>query len=306
MKEKFIDTHFSQKRKGLLRKVEEIMDLYDSQGYYLTVRQLYYQLVAKNIVENSIGSYKSLVDLVRDGRYAGLLDWDIIRDRNRSANRPAHWGSVRDFLDEIKNDFAIDKWEDQQHYIEVMVEKDALSGVLGPVCTELSLTLSANKGFSSASAFYRAGKRFQEQYHLGKDLHIFYLGDHDPSGCFMTDDVINRVKLLGGNPIDLDDDRPFVEELPIEIHRLALNMEQIHKLNPPKNPAKQNDPRAKAYVKKYGPDSWELDAVEPKALAELVTEAVKPYRDEKLWDESVKKEKKLRTRLNKLVSRCKF
>jgi hypothetical protein len=251
MKECFIPKRFNRKSTGLLARIESILINYAEQGYELSVRQLFYQLVSKNIIPNRVKAYKSLVGLVNDARLAGVLDWINVVDRGRNAYRPQSWMNPGEMAKEMAASFKIDKWADQPYYLEVMVEKQALEGVLLPVCQELDVTFMANKGYSSASAFYRAGKRFARRDREDKKLIVLYLGDHDPSGMDMTRDILERVPLLGGAPCNFAAGlgaRP----LDIDIQRLALNMDQIKKYNPPENPAKQTDSRCEGYVAEFG------------------------------------------------------
>jgi hypothetical protein len=298
MKECFIPKRFNGKSTKMLRVIEEILDHYAKQGFDLSVRQLFYQLVSKNIIPNKQKQYKSLVGLVNDARLAGVLDWRNVVDRGRNAYRPRHWANPGEMAREMAASFKIDKWDDQPYYLEVMVEKQALEGVLTPVCNELDITFMANKGYSSASAFYRAGKRFRQRALEGKKCVVLYLGDHDPSGIDMTRDIFERVPLLGGTPLTRD---TMPTPLDMTVNRLALNIAQVRKYNPPENPARQTDSRCIGYMAKFGRSSWELDALEPSVLADLVRKAVMKVRDEKLWAEAVKREEKMRKELTKFA-----
>jgi hypothetical protein len=183
--------------------------------------------------------------------------------------------------------FAIDKWEDQENYVEVMVEKDALSGVLWPVCSRLNISFMANKGYSSSSAMYEAGARLLRRIDEGKRISIFYLGDHDPSGIDMTRDVEERLSLFSRDSIG--------------VVRLALNLDQVKVLNPPENPAKETDSRARKYISEFGHSSWELDAIEPKQLDRLITGAVMDLLDKKKWKKAIQKEKEMKSELEEFV-----
>lgn len=299
MKACYVPKRFNSKSMVLLNHILKIMDHYAAKGFDLSVRQLFYQLVSKNIVPNRQKQYKSLVGLVNDGRLAGILDWDIV-DRTRNAFRPRNWNNPGQMAKEMAGSFKIDKWANQPYYIEVMVEKQALEGILLPICTELDITFMANKGYSSASAFYRSGQRFARRAAEGKKLKILYLGDHDPSGIDMTRDVLERVPLLGGTPLTTI---CMPIPLDIDIQRLALNIEQVREFKPPKNPAKQTDSWCEKYVAEFGPDSWELDAVDPDVLAQLVRDAVMAVRDEDLWAEACAKEEQMRKELTKFAKR---
>lgn len=304
MKEVFIDWKPQQAARDLLEKANTILNNYASQGYDLTLRQLYYRLIALDLfpedkrwrkVENSNKwvkdpngtknadpNYKWLGRIVGDGRLAGYLDWEHLVDRGRETKHNSHWENPKSILESAASSFAIDKWENQPCHIEVIVEKDALSGVLAPVCYELDVRFTANKGYSSLSHMYRIGKRIYEMLEQGKPVMIFYLGDHDPSGLDMDRDIFSRLHLFSYGEGDLN------------LERLALTMDQIEEQNPPPAPAKITDSRAKMYIKQYGNDSWELDALEPSVLAELVRNWVTQYRDEDQWNADLEREKEMK------------
>lgn len=105
----------------------------------------------------------------------------MIRDRGRPTVWYSHWNNPADRIEQAARNYQIDKWADQPAYVEVMVEKQALEGVLIPVCTELDIRFTANKGYSSSSAMYETAKRFVAAYSADKDCFVLYLGDHDPS-----------------------------------------------------------------------------------------------------------------------------
>lgn len=320
MKRLFIEKELSADAMAMMVHINAILERYDEQGYDLSLRQLYYQLVAGDLIPhersykmengkwikcpmdaggstNAEPNYKWVGDIVSDARLAGLIDWDMISDRGRVMSQANHWGSPAEIVEACAEQFRIDKWADQPRYVEVMVEKQALEGVLIPVCRELDIPFTANKGYSSLSAMYGAGRRFADKLRDDKEVHVIYLGDHDPSGIDMTRDIDERLNLFA----DVQD----VDESRVQIHRIALNMPQVKILRPPENPAKLTDSRAKDYVRKFGDSSWELDAIEPKELAKLVRQEVFGLRDETIWAKSVKREDGMRATLKKFAASTK-
>lgn len=287
MKEKFEEHRFTPQSLRQIETINDILEEYRRMRFKLSLRQLYYQLVARDYIENSVRSYKRTGELVAAARMAGLVDWDMIEDRNRETVMNAHWQSPAEIIRAAANGFRIDRWEGQPAYCEVMVEKDALSGILLPVCRELDVRFAANKGYSSASAMYEAGKRFRavasDYDSRAEEYHLFYLGDHDPSGIDMTRDVRKRLLTFIG----------LGEDFPLEVHRLALNYDQVEQWNPPKNPAKESDSRYADYARRFGELSWELDAVEPRTLATLLREAILELIDSDIWREVAGKEARM-------------
>jgi hypothetical protein len=286
MKQQFETKKFQDKSLALIEIANGILNEYAAMGFTLSLRQLYYQLVARGHIENSIKSYKRVGTVVSDARMAGLMDWDMIEDRGRETVLPASWESPAEIIRTAAEQFRLDRWEGQPCHVEVMVEKDALSGILKPVCRDLHIRFTANKGYSSSSAMYEAGQRLLEAAYNGKRPHVFYLGDHDPSGIDMTRDITER---LGIFSLDRFSKR--------NIDRLALNIDQVRRWNPPENPAKDDDTRYKAYVENFGLSSWELDAVEPAALAGLLRDAVNTLIDRPQWDKIAEREEEMRKEL---------
>ena len=215
MKEKFIDHRFNNASLELVETANGILNEYRNMGYRLSLRQLYYQLVARDYIENSVKSYKRIGNLISEARLAGLLDWGMIEDRGRETVIPTAWESPAQIVRAAAQQFRIDRWEGQPCYVEVMVEKDALSGILEPVCRDLHVRFTANKGYSSSSAMYETGKRIVKMEDCVEEIHIFYLGDHDPSGIDMTRDIAERLELFTYGTINAT-----------KVHRLALNWNQ--------------------------------------------------------------------------------
>ncbi len=283
MREKFVDKTFTAGSLETLNHAIEIVNEYAQQGYTLSLRQLYYQLVARDFIENSIRSYKRIGDIVSNARLAGLIDWDMIEDRGRETVTPPMWTDPAEIVNAAAQQFAIDRWSDQDYHVEVMVEKAALEGVLIPVCRDLGIRFTANRGYSSQSAMYEAGKRIERKFDGGKHIVVFYLGDHDPSGIDMTRDVADRLSLFS--------------YLSVDVERLALNMNQIETWHPPENPAKMTDSRAAAYILEFGESSWELDAVDPVTLGDLVRAAVGQVRDDEKYNAALARESEMKADL---------
>lgn len=278
----YIEKNLGARKIELIEKANRIIGEYAAQGYDLTLRQLYYQFVARGWVENTLRSYKNLGSAIDDGRLLGMIDWSAIVDRLRPIRSNAHWSDPEDIVGACAGQFQIDKWEDQPHHVEVWIEKDALAGVIEGVCAELDVPWLACRGYGSQSALWRASQRMLRAERIRKDCVVIHLGDHDPSGIDMTRDIHERLARFGTSA---------------EVDRIALNMDQVHQYNPPPNPAKLSDSRFDSYVRTYGDDSWELDAIDPVSLSALVREAVLRYRDETIWEEDVEREERAKVEL---------
>jgi hypothetical protein len=251
-----------------------------------TLRQLYYQFVSRGLIANNDKEYKKLGKAVANGRLAGLIDWEGIIDRTRYLRELAHWNSPEDVIRSASKQFRFDKWDNQPNYCEVWIEKDALVGVIERPCHEMDVPYLACRGYASASEVWRAGSgRIREKLADGKDCIIFYLGDHDPSGLDMSRDIQERLNLFVGDAGH------------VEVKRLALNIDQVKKYNPPPNPTKMSDSRAEWYVSEYGHTCWELDALNSKVLNDLVKDAIDDILDERIWDADIKRENEAKKQL---------
>lgn len=296
-KQSFISHNFTSSSRALLFITDGIMVEYAKQGYRLTLRQLYYQMIARDLfpeewrdhqtgTKNNIRNYKRFGDLVNNGRLSGHLDWDYIEDRARETVFPSYWNSPSDIVRACAQQFRFDKWEDQPYHIEVMAEKDAVTGILAPVCSDLQVRFTANRGYASSSLFYEISQRLLKKIDEGKEVVILYLGDHDPSGIDMTRDILERMAMF--------------TDTEVEVRRLALNMDQVRQWNPPENPAKETDSRFSAYLEQYGDKSWELDAIEPRTLADIVRMEIYTMRNLDLWEIAQNREDEARDRLREI------
>jgi hypothetical protein len=271
----------------LLGHVVRITDEYEGAGYPMTLRQLYYQLVAANLIRNKEESYDRIGRLVSNGRMAGLVSWTAIEDRGRNLMGLDTFRSPREAVKAARATYRRDLWEDQPMRPEVWVEKQALEGVVGAACNVERVDFFATRGYNSQSEAWRAGQRFAGRIQRGQRPVVLYLGDHDPSGIDMTRDVEERLETFCG--------------MPVQVVRIALNMQQIDEVNPPPNPAKVTDSRAAGYIAKYGEHSWELDALTPDYLGRLITRSVDAFRDRKLWDAALAQEARDLDELDNIV-----
>src|SRR5512147_2835289 len=122
MKQAFIEKSFSAKTEKTIKLLNGIVDEYAAQGYTLSLRQLYYQMVARGLIENTERSYKRIGDIVSNARLAGLIDWDMIEDRGRETITPPMWKDPAQIVKVAAEQFAIDKWANQEWHLEVCVE----------------------------------------------------------------------------------------------------------------------------------------------------------------------------------------
>jgi hypothetical protein len=286
--------------RGVVRAAESICAEYAGQGYDLTLRQLYYQFVARDLLPNTQQAYKRLGDIINRARLAGLLDWDYIVDRTRNLRGTSHWGHPSEVIDAAARSYRIDKWATQRARVEVWVEKEALAGIVQRSADGHDVDWFSCRGYVSQSELWAASQRHLRYLLGGQRVVILHLGDHDPSGIDMTRDIRDRVlqyayhdwyrhhadAFAGTERVTYADIEKHIDERvdldghePIEIRRIALNRDQVDQYDPPPNPAKLTDSRADSYVDEHGYESWELDALDPAVLGGLIASAIEDVRD---------------------------
>jgi hypothetical protein len=271
------DRKFTKETLDLIEKCNAICNSWMRQGYVMTVRQLYYQLVARAIVPNTVQSYKRVADIVNNARMAGMISWDAIEDRTRDFIERTRWTSPRQIITASHDSYHMDMWANQEVRVFVVVEKEALTGILEPVCDKFDVPLLAARGYASSSVLRTfARQKVMRTLADDKDVILLYLGDHDPSGIDMTRDLDEKMHKFA--------EAWRYRNRSIDVRRIALTMEQIDDQAPPPNPAKATDSRFNGYYDLYGDESWELDALSPSFIDNLVTEQIEKVRDEHAWD----------------------
>lgn len=245
-------------RQELALKAAEIIETYKGA---VTLRQVYYRLVAANEIPNTERSYKRLGDIIVEARKSGLIGWGSIEDRGRSIAMPSVWTSPREFKRTMRYLYDEDRWETQNQRVAVVIEKAALAGIVEPICRQWQVPFVAARGYSSATLL--ADASVQLRGHV-----VLYLGDHDPSGTDMTRDWQDRLDSFASG---------------CHVWRIGLTPEQIAEHNLPPQPVKNEDSRAKEYQQKHGADVWELDALPPDELATLVELKIRAFIDNDAW-----------------------
>ena len=263
-------------RKETMCRVQQCIDIVDeyaNQGLKLTLRQLYYQLVSRDLIVNEDKSYKNLGSVLAKARLAGYVDWEAIEDRGRQPDEPPEWTSLDSLVRGAISAYRLPRWDGQDQYCELWVEKEALAGVLEPMASKYHVTLMVNKGYSSLSAMYASGKRIlRETGHGEIPATVFYLGDLDPSGEDMVRDVRDRLLMFTDSEVDLT------------VTKLALTPAQVEQYGPPPNPTKVTDSRAKKYIEIHGHECWEVDALDPTTLQRVISRAFDQVIDVELMD----------------------
>lgn len=276
---------FNREHLKIIGYANQLLKRYVELGVPVTGRTIYYRFIAMDLLpetwideaynrkhglpdrtKNTLKNYKRLMEVFNAARLAGVMDWDYLRDTLRDVEQPNHWQSPSHIIRAVADQYRIDKWEDQPRRVEVWAEKDAVEGLLAAVCPRLDVPHFVCRGQPSQTAMWHAGQRMRQYLNEGKEPVVLYLGDHDPTGIDITRDITARLEMFARREI--------------EVVRIALNMDQVREYGAPPNPAKTTDSRYKKYAEEHGEDSWELDALEPEVMLELIRSSIMEYRED--------------------------
>lgn len=286
----------------------------------MTLRQLYYRLVATGLIPNGTPSYNRVKAVCSKLRLSGHMGLELLVDRTRTVNTTDSTSastSVTDALERASRRvkwmpdwlLTMADWKGQPQVCSVWVEKDALTNVFETVCDRLGVGLFAVRGYCSISAAYEwlehaasASNGDSNTEHV-----ILYFGDHDPDGLAMMDSTFENMQTMlrnglipGRCPEGMTSNarESHAEPLLLTIDRVGLTLDQIEQYQPPPFPAKQTSARFKGYHEATGlEDAWELDALEPEVLRDLTAEAVARYWCQDIADDNKARLKGLRAEM---------
>jgi hypothetical protein len=256
--------------------IQEVNLILSQYSMRLTLRQIYYRLVAKQIVENKTSQYKRLSRILVDARKERLVSPDKFEDKTRSVDvvferlfgREQIWLSHVKFFKDRLLKYTLDRWLNQSKKIVVVLEKQALENVFQVVCDELDVTLVVGKGYNSYTQLRElsiALKRMVET----RELHFLMFGDFDPSGKDILRNFESQLRELG---------------IVGTFSEVALTVDQIQEYNLPPAPVKVGDTRSDDFVQKYGRGVVELDALDPNLLQELVRINIERFFDPEIYE----------------------
>ncbi len=270
--------------KRTTRIIDEAVEILEAE-YPMTLRQCFYRLVSRGVIENSRKDYQGLSTILTKARNDGRVDFDLIVDRSRPVSRPRVFENPAQYAETIKQAYRKDYWSSQPNYVEIWTEKDSVSGSIEPVTWELGVTVRVARGFLSTTRAHEIADHFLEMENQGKQIHVFYLGDFDPSGMEIERDAAARVQrntcLIWGR----DREDIFI------IKRLAIHREDIAKFNLPPLRVKDTDPRTTKFCQSHGTEAVELDALPVEELRSRIRAAVSKLIDWDTWNRAEAVEK---------------
>lgn len=300
--------------------ISRIQDILGSEKR--TVRDVYYALEARGfpdeLAERGFDfEYRYVKRAVKKGRRHGYIDPDLIYDASRPAEveqDPGH-ASPKSFvnrhIDGVWNAYRENFWDDQEHHVEVWLEKQSLASVFQPICDEYNVRLEATRGDWSDSKVYEAAQRLIGKVDDGDKVRIVYFGDYNPSGLHAPVAIQKTMGYYGLDlPRDFDTDRHYFDIWPfngpseygkgngadIMFERVAINLDDIKRFDLPENPTPSSTDKDKELRDRFmrhaseGRDvNIELNALkefEREYLERSLRDAIEQYIDEDARDET--------------------
>lgn len=276
----------------------------------LTLRQLYYRLVSSQLFENTFRNYKNLGRILVMAREQGHIDDSKFEDRARYSSRSDYgFASPEEYLKNADDYFMNCEqtsnflWAHQPRYVEVWVEKDALRTLVEQITRRYRIRLNIGRGYASYTFVKDAAKRIEEALDNNPEREpiILYLGDHDPSGVNIQDDLRKRIMRYSQSVLPED----------MKIIRVAITPKQIEQYQLPTAPVRTNhqgiptDPRANEFLKVHGNATVELDAIDPPELQKLIDLSIRACINTGPWNEAVDQIESERATLKEKCSKIK-
>jgi ParB-like chromosome segregation protein Spo0J len=294
----------SKAKEPFLKAIQAIID--DRQDYWpLTDRQIHYALLndpplihaakPESVYKNDQKSYRATIDLLTRARVEGIIDWESIHDPTRPVTvwevyrEPSAF--LRDQLDNFLKGYYRDLQLSQANHIEIVGEKNTVDNIIRPVAVDYCIPYTLGRGYSSTPPRKAMAKRY---YKSGKEkLVLLFLSDHDPEGADIPHSFARSMR----DDFDVFD---------IEAIKVALNEEQVQEMGlPPQMKAKETSSRYEKFSERYGEDTFELEAVEPADLQDILREAIDGVLDLDAFNAEIEAEKRDVGRLDGLRNQLK-
>lgn len=249
----------------------------------VTVRQSFYNLEMRGFVKKTEGEYKrTIVRLLGVMRKDGVIPYEWIADATRWTRRPRTHSGLEQALEETRQAYRRRVWDDQNAYVEVWLEKEALAGVVVEVTGQWDVPLMVTRGYPSLSYLHSCGMMLRS---IKKPAFIYYFGDHDPSGV----DIPRKVEA---------GIREFAPDVEVHFEVVGVTPAQIVEMKLPTRPTKDTDTRKSSFKGR----STELDAIPPKILRELVDGCITRHLDADVYDMTLQIEAEERRSLERMTS----
>ena len=231
----------------------------------VTLRHLFYRVVTLGLIEKTEEEARKLSYYTMEWRRGGQIRWDSFVDSTRWYHGVQTFDDLADALENSKQCYRRNLWQSQNVYVEIWTEKEAIAAIIQQAAEPFGVPVFPMKGFASGSALYSIARQIRRQRQLGKEVYVYHLGDHDPSGKCIDESTVRNLREDHGVEFNFE--------------RIAVTPEQIQQYRLPTRPTKKKDPRSK----NFKGDSVEVDALPPHVIRELVEDAISQHIDEQAW-----------------------
>lgn len=292
-----------------LPHVVSVVDKFQSQGYTASIRQIFYQLVSHHGLSNTQDSYDKVQDLLKYARLGGYVSFSAIVDRGREIEGD-HRGQGKNetveegvlaCVEEAKNAadyYTLDPWREMRYLPIVLVEKDALSGVLSPLCTRYGVPFISTHGNPSITLLKDLAGIINKRCVGGsnRECYLLHLTDHDPAGLYS---MVTQITGKNGDDSVLEMCCKYEESW--KYRRIGLSMDHVVTYGLPPNPLKEHS-NAAQYRREHGEESWELDALDSEVLVKIVSDELDKFHNEAVWERVLSQETEVKERFEELIS----
>jgi hypothetical protein len=234
----------------------------------LTVRSAMYRGIGKLWEDSSDSNYRKCSGLILKMRRLGLIPYSWIVDGTRVSDKPSSWSGLADFAQTVADAYRKNLWERQEDYIEVFVEKDAMSGVIRPITREYDVKLNPIRGFGSETFLWGIAEEWKQ---IKKPIYVYYLGDHDPAGLSIEHDLRRRLEKFC--------------EFEVSWERLAITHDDFNSNLLGFDVTKKKYPPAKLrqYLDQHGTRGVEVDAIPAPEIRARVEDSIVAHIDGREW-----------------------
>jgi hypothetical protein len=252
-------------RKELDAILEASKMVIDEEGA-ITLRHLFYRIVSLGLIDKTESDYRKLSGYTMKWRRNGDISWRAFVDSTRWYRGVKTFDDLSDALENSKNCFRRNLWQSQDAYVEIWTEKDAIATIAQQAAEPFGVPVFPMIGFGSGSALFSIAqniKYYQEKE--DKEVFVYHLGDHDPSGKCIDESTVRNLK----NDHNVE----------FNFERIAVTPEQISRFKLPTRPTKTSDTRSKKWVG----ESVEVDALPPRVIRALVEDSITRHINVEAW-----------------------
>jgi len=273
--------------------LSHVLDVVKQYSIPLTVRQIFYRLVAAGIIQNTRSSYNSLDKCLVKARTKGVIPFNKLEDRSREFLCGDHrFETPEDFmawriqaLKDSASEYEVPFWMFQPEYVEVWLEKDALSALFKQVCEKWHVLLAPCRGYPSLTYLFEAAQRLKN---IDKPITILYFGDLDPRGRDIERYIMETLQSFNVH---------------VNVERVALTRQQVQLYSLPSAPTKKTDTLARRWIEAEGDAVWELDALEPNLLMQLIEQAILQHFSQSLFEKRNELQRQNREKISQIVEK---